>query len=188
MTDKELDTNAQPQVEVEIKPESEKPFDLAQGKPKKKKSFLRSFLNLASYVVIILVIVLGLPKFLTWQLKTNYPMAAITSGSMWPVLKQGDLVFIKGVQNRDQIQVGDIIVFQNRANNTLTIHRVIKLEEKKITTKGDANFTEDAPVDYTDVIGETVIFRGKPLRIPFLGSVTVFASSLKQPKNDSGGK
>lgn len=154
-------------------------------KPKKKaKSFLVNFLV---YVLIVGGIVFGLPRFLTWALKTPYPMAAITSGSMWPALKEGDLVLIRGISDSSEIQVGDIIVFQNRSNNTLTIHRVVKLGDK-ITTKGDANFTEDAPVDFADVIGETLVLRGKPIRIPYLGSVTVFASSLKQPKNDFGGK
>ena len=190
MTDKELGTNAQPEIEADIKTETEKPFDPAQGKPKKKKSFLRSFLNFLVYVVIIVGIVYGLPKFLVWKLKTNYPMAAITSGSMWPALKTGDLVFIKGVQSQAQIQLGDIIVFRNRINSTLTIHRVVKLSETKITTKGDANFSEDTPIEFGDVIGKTLIWRGGPVHIPYLGSVTVFANSLlkKQNGGDAGGK
>ncbi|PIR98909.1 signal peptidase I [Candidatus Collierbacteria bacterium CG10_big_fil_rev_8_21_14_0_10_44_9] len=163
------------------------------GKPakeKKKKNKLKSFFwNFFFYVVIIGGIVFGLPKFLVWKLNTQYPMAAITSGSMWPVLKQGDMVFIKGIQSSDQVQVGDIIVFRNRANGTLTIHRVIKLGDK-ITTKGDANFSEDAPVDYKDVIGETLNWSSnKPVRIPKMGSITIFTKSLRQGEtNESGGE
>lgn len=158
-------------------------------KPSKKKSRLKSFLwNFFFYVVIIGGIVFGLPRFLVWKLKTNYPMAAITSGSMWPVLKQSDLVFIKGIQNNDQIQVGDIVVFRNRANGTLTIHRVIKLGDK-ITTKGDANFSEDAPVEYKDVIGETLNWNdNKPVRIPKLGLITIFTNSLREPTNNVSGE
>ena len=37
---------------------------------------------------------------LSWYLDTPYPMAAITSGSMWPVLKEGSLVFIKSVKKK----------------------------------------------------------------------------------------
>lgn len=159
----------------------------AKEKPKKKKSFLKAFLDFMVYVVIVGVIVFGLPRFLVWKLGTNYPMAAITSGSMWPVLKTGDLVFIQGVKDRSEISEGNIIVFQNRVNNTLTIHRVIKLGETKITTKGDANFTEDAPVDYADVIGKALTWgKGVPVRIPYLGSVTVFANEfLKKGKTNN---
>ena len=50
------------------------------------------------YVVIVGGTVVGLPKALSWYLETPYPMAAITSGSMWPVLKEGDIVFVQGVK------------------------------------------------------------------------------------------
>jgi signal peptidase I len=111
-------------------------------------------------------------------------MAAITSGSMWPALKQGDLVFIKGINGKDDLTNGDIIVYRNESNNTFTIHRVVKLGDEYVTTKGDANFNEDAPVEYKYVVGKTVILLGKPLRLPYLGSITVFASNLKR-KNDN---
>jgi len=156
---------------------------------KKKKSKLKSFLwNFIFYVVIIGGIIFGLPRFLVWKLQTPYPMAAITSGSMWPVLKQGDMVFIKGIQSSDQIQVGDIIVFKNKTNGTLTIHRVVKLGDK-ITTQGDANFSEDTPVEYKDVIGKTLNWKdNKPVRIPKLGSITIFTNSLREPTNDDSGE
>lgn len=146
---------------------------------KKKKKRKKLILDVLIYFIIIFGIIYGLPKLLVFALDTQFPMAAITSGSMWPVLKEGDLVLIQGVE-RGEYDVGDIIVFQSRVNNTLTIHRVVKLGENKITTKGDANFGEDAPVDYSDVIGKTFNLRGKPVRIPYLGSITVFASKFRQ--------
>lgn len=134
-------------------------------------------MNVAIYFVIIFGIVFGLPRFLSWALHTQYPMAAITSGSMWPALKEGDLVFVQGIPKED-IKVGDIIVYRNTGGG-FTIHRVVKLSESKITTKGDANFGEDAPVSYSDVVGRTFNIGSKPLSIPYLGSITVFASNLK---------
>ena len=150
-----------------------------QKATKKNNGILKAVLNFAIYFVIIGGIIFGLPKFLSWSLNTNFPMAAITSGSMWPVLKEGDLVFIQGI-NKEDIEVDDIIVYRNKINNTFTIHRVVKLGEDKITTKGDANFREDAPVDYEDVIGRTLTLRGRAIHIPYLGSITVFASNLRQ--------
>lgn len=130
-------------------------------------------------VGIVLAIVIGVPKLLSWSLHTPFPMAAITSGSMWPALKTGDLVFIQGVA-REQIAIGDIIVFRNESNNTFTIHRVVKLDPDRLTTKGDANFENDLPVPYSTVIGRTFnLFKNKPLHLPYLGSVTVFASNLR---------
>ncbi|TSC81666.1 MAG: signal peptidase, endoplasmic reticulum-type [Parcubacteria group bacterium Gr01-1014_20] len=148
--------------------------------PKKKKK-LKSFLwNFFFYVIFVGGIVFGLPRFLVWSLGTEYPMAAITSGSMWPVLKEGDLVFIQGVKDISEVKVGDIIVFSNEANNSLTIHRIIAIKEGVITTKGDANRTDDNPISFDKVVGRTLTLMGeKPFRIPHLGSVTVFASKLR---------
>ena len=116
--------------------------------PKKKRRTLRMVVNAVIYIAIIVSITVGIPKFLSWYLGTPYPMATITSGSMWPALKEGDLVFIKGIRDRAQITIGDIIVYRNKENNTFTIHRVVALGNDEITTQGDANFTKDAPVKY----------------------------------------
>ena len=83
------------------------------------KSFI---INLIIYIAIIGGVVFGFPSALSWYLDTPYPMAAITSGSMWPVLKEGSLVFIKFVE-KSEIEVGDIVVYRN--NKEFTIHRVV---------------------------------------------------------------
>ena len=131
------------------------------------------------YVLITGGILFGLPKGLSYALNTDFPMAAITSGSMWPELKVGSLVFIEGIDGRDA-QIGDIIVFRNDKTNTFTIHRVVELKKNTLITKGDANFKKDEPVSYENIVGRTVVVFNKPLSIPYIGSITVFASNLKQ--------
>ncbi len=138
---------------------------------------IRSILNVIIYVLIIGGTVYGLPKFLTWSLGTTYPLAAVTSGSMWPVLHEGDLVLIKGA-GKDEIAIGDVVVFQNESGNGFTIHRIVRLGEKTFTTKGDANFSDDKPVPYDRLVGKNLMVLGKHARIPFMGSITVWASSL----------
>lgn len=137
------------------------------------KVFLKFVLNLVLYVGIVLGVLIGMPRFLAWKLETPYPLAAITSGSMWPVLHEGDLIFIEGVR-RSELAVGDIVVWRNP--NGFTIHRVAKLNEATLITKGDANFTEDEPVAYEDVIGRTYQIFGKNARIPYLGMISVYAN------------
>lgn len=130
------------------------------------------FLNIGIYVVIVATALFGLPRFLAWYLATPYPMAAITSSSMWPQLKKGDLVIIEGVKKED-IAKGDVVVWQNPRG--FTIHRVVRLNEKTLVTKGDANFTEDAPVSYDDVIGRTYQVMGRNVRLPYFGLISVYA-------------
>ncbi|MEK9150908.1 MAG: signal peptidase I [Patescibacteria group bacterium] len=135
------------------------------------KSFV---INLIIYIVIIGGVVVGFPKALSWYLNTPYPMAAITSGSMWPVLKEGSLVFIKSVK-KEEIKIGDIVVYRN--SKGFTIHRIVELGENDLTTKGDANFQKDAPAKYEDIIGKTLTVWGKPFAIPYLGLISVAANS-----------
>ena len=148
------------------------------------KKIARGLFDLAIYIAIVVSILYGMPKFLSWSLDTPYPMAAITSGSMWPALKEGDLVIIKGAREKKDITVGDIVVFRNGSGsdtkNAFMIHRVIAIRDEVMVTKGDANFDEDSPVPYENLIGKAFNFRGKPVRLPFLGSITVVASNLRQ--------
>ena len=134
------------------------------------------FLNVIIYAAIVAAIVWGVPKFLAWKLGTEFPIAAITSGSMWPVLKQYDVVLIQKVPKED-LRVGDIVVWQN--DKGFTIHRIVKLDADTLTTKGDANFTEDKPVAYSEVIGKTVMIGSKPLRVPYLGYVSVIGGEYR---------
>ena len=146
------------------------------------KKTLKILLEVLLYAAIVVGIVWGVPNLLSKKLGTEYPIAAITSGSMWPALKQNDIVFIQAVP-KEELKEGDIIVWKNPpiASTTstsseqagFTIHRIVELREDTLVTKGDANFSEDKPVSYKDVVGRTVVFRGKPLRVPFFGYISV---------------
>jgi len=137
---------------------------------------LKSAISWVLYVAVLIGLIYGIPKGLTYVLKTDYPMASITSGSMWPALKEGDFIFIKGIENREEIKVGDIIVYSNPKG--FTIHRVIKLNEDTVVTKGDANNVNDSPVRYEEIVGKPLSFNDKPVRIPFLGKFGILISSI----------
>ena len=143
----------------------------------KTKKFLKNLGGWILYIAILAGLVYGIPKGLALVLKTDYPMASITSGSMWPTLKQGDLVLIKGISSKSEIHEGDIVVYQNPKG--FTIHRVVKLNENTLITKGDANNVNDSPVEYKDVIGKIVNLGSKPLRIPMLGMVSIFTQKYR---------
>ena len=134
-------------------------------------------LDVAIYAAIAVGLVWGLPRGLSRALGTPYPMATITSGSMWPVLKEGDLILIRAVP-RETLTVGDSVVWRNPQG--FTIHRVVKLGENTFVTKGDANFKEDQPVRYEDLIGRTMAIRNQPLRIPYVGLISIAATKYKQ--------
>lgn len=128
--------------------------------------FLDIFLTLTFAVAIFF----GLPKALSYFLKTNTPIAAITSGSMWPVLKEGDLIFIEKPEAKDNVSVGDIIVYKNE--NGFTVHRVIRKLTDKLVTKGDANNVDDSPIAYNQIEGKVLGTKTGPIRVPWLGKLS----------------
>lgn len=150
---------------------------------------VKKFFGWVVYLVILAALVWGTPYALSKILNTPYPIAAITSGSMWPALKQGDIVLIKGASAKNDIKVGDIAVYKNLSDAnekviflsatgaeqgaSFTIHRVVRLEATDFVTKGDANNVEDSPVAYSQLIGKAVTWGSQPLRIPYLGEISM---------------
>jgi len=90
----------------------------------------------------------------------------VTSESMEPTLKVGDLVFLS---HRDPT-VGDVIVY--RHGDILIIHRLISQDGDRLITKGDNPNTNPEPdprtVYKSDVVGVAVA------RVPYVGYIVIF--------------
>lgn len=140
------------------------------------KRILIGFLKIIVYLAFVVGAVYYTPRILAKTLNTPYPLATITSSSMWPALKVNDLILMKGAKG-SEVEIGQIIIYKNQ--NGFTIHRLIRKDKPstalgtgvKLVTKGDANNIEDQPIEEKDVIGRAVYFRGKPFRIPKLGFI-----------------
>src|SRR3989338_1143126 len=100
-------------------------------------------IKFAIYVAFVASAIYFTPKILAKAMHTEYPLATITSGSMWPALKVNDLILMKGVSG-SEVEIGQIIVYQN-ASQGFTIHRLVRKENGMLVTKGDANEAEDSP-------------------------------------------
>jgi len=150
------------------------------AKPTRKKSVLRKIIGWLVYIGVIVAMVYYTPKILTKALGTDSPIAAITSSSMWPALKKGDLVLVKAVQ-KDELEVKDIIVYRNEKG--FTIHRIIEINGEKIITKGDANNISDVAITYKDVVGKTLSWSsGNPIRIPSMGYISIWVNSYRSSR------
>ncbi|MEM0121059.1 MAG: signal peptidase I [Thermoprotei archaeon] len=124
---------------------------------------------------------------LATMLHTQVPLAAVTSGSMTPTIKQGDLLVVEGV-NPYNLHVGTIIIYRTTdpyLTDELIVHRIIKIDVSNNTiigyiTKGDNNpypdtvygFEPPTGIPPKDVVGKVVFV------IPLLGFLVLF---LKQP-------
>ena len=82
----------------------------------------------------------------------GYSIFQIETGSMSPELEIEDIIIVK--LGNDNLNVNDIITF--RQDENLVTHRIMKIEDELITTKGDGNNSEDEPITKEDVIAKTV--------------------------------
>jgi signal peptidase I len=84
--------------------------------------------------------------FLTWRTLVfvsgcEAPIAFITSESMAPTFKRGDLVFL--YHSERPLVVGEIVVFQLDQKEEAIVHRIVDIQDHNILTKGDANHFDD---------------------------------------------
>jgi len=133
------------------------------------------------------IIIVGVGVLVIWiglqaAFGTQNPFYVVASGSMIPVLEVYDVLIVQGHEPFEDIEVGDIIVFNRPSDhNRVIVHRVASIiddEPKTVRTKGDANPTSipgtDFPITEKEYIGKVVY------TLPQVGYVTQL---LKPPIN-----
>jgi len=76
----------------------------------------------------------------------------VVSNSMLPLIKNGDWIEVVMIHEISSLKIGDIILF--RRPSDFLLHRVVKMSEDLIWTKGDRNRTIDAPINRSDVLAK----------------------------------
>jgi len=133
------------------------------------------------------IIIVGVGVLVIWiglqaVFGTQNPFYVVASGSMVPVLQVYDVLIVQGHEPFEDIEKGDIIVFNRPSDhNRVIVHRVVSvIDDDPITlrTKGDANPASipgtDFPVTEEEYIGKVVY------TLPQVGYVTQL---LKPPIN-----
>jgi signal peptidase len=94
--------------------------------------------------------------------------AVVTSDSMNPALRTGDLVLMQSADM--EINGGDIIMFSIPTEKNMVIHRVDGVTAEGIYTKGDAtNATDDWVVNIEDVQAKVTEIGGNPIVLKGVG-------------------
>jgi signal peptidase I len=128
---------------------------------------LRRAFTLASVVALFAVIAIG-----AYAWSNGVRFYAVESGSMAPAMGQGDLVVDAPTTPTTTYQVGDIITFHPTPGYTTT-HRVVAVDAAGISTRGDANSTDDVgQIQPGMIVGRVVAV------VPFGGYVAAF---FRQP-------
>ncbi|MBI2127000.1 MAG: signal peptidase I [Thaumarchaeota archaeon] len=142
------------------------------GESQQKSSRRREFISLG---VLALIVVGGWAGLIT-ALGTSTPFFVVSSGSMIPALKVGDVIVIKGGGEVKSLQAGDIIVFKNPLNpERVIVHRVFRIVNTDdgggVITKGDNNPTQDNwLVRPTHFLGKVL------LTVPYIGFAAIWLS------------
>lgn len=94
-----------------------------------------------------------------------YKAYIISTESMQPTLKKGDVIVIKKVDKKD-LKIDDIITF--KVKGEVITHRIVEIDEVNGTykTKGDNNnIIDDVNLLFEDIEGKEII------KIPHLGNI-----------------
>lgn len=75
--------------------------------------------------------------------------AVVLSGSMEPELPVGSLLWI---HKQNIYAPGDVVTYEE--NGVLVTHRLVSVDGDTAVTKGDANNTEDSPIDVRQIRGK----------------------------------
>ncbi|MEE8383913.1 MAG: signal peptidase I, partial [Nitrosopumilus sp.] len=115
------------------------------------------------------IIIVGVGVLVIWiglqaAFGTQNPFYVVASGSMIPELEVYDVLIVQGHEPFEDIEIGDIIVFNRPSDhNRVIVHRVVSIiddEPKTVRTKGDANPASipgtDFPITEKEYIGKVV--------------------------------
>ena len=133
-------------------------------------------------IIIVAVGVLVIWIGLQVAFGTQNPFYVVASGSMIPELQVYDVLIVQGHELFEDIEIGDIIVFNRPSDhNRVIVHRVVSIIDenpKTIRTQGDANPASipgtDFPITEEEYIGKVAH------TLPQVGYVTQI---LKPPIN-----
>ena len=144
------------------------------------EKLLKTIFDIVTILIILLVIIIAYNFFQISILNKKYSnffgytFFEVTTGSMSGTIEINDVVIVK---INDNIKENDIITYQ--LDDTIITHRLIKIEDNQLITKGDANNAEDKPIEKKSVIGKVVKTIPKlGIWIKVLSDVKVIASII----------
>ena len=117
-----------------------------------------SFILNVLLTIVTIIIIIGMYYIYQLKIQKNdyanlfgYTFFEVATGSMSPTLEIGDVVIVKITK---EIEQNDIIVYIDGEN--IITHRLIEINDDGLIAKGDANNSEDKPIQYEMVLGEVV--------------------------------
>lgn len=102
--------------------------------------------------IAIIVILLG---YFALRVMNRVEIYNVKTGSMEAKIHVGDYILIL---KKNRYDIGDVITFAS--NNSYVTHRIVRIDGDKVTTKGDANNTEDETISSSSIVGKVILSGG----------------------------
>lgn len=85
--------------------------------------------------------------------------------SMMPVILPGDVLTVRRCGVAD-LRPEDVILY--RRNEALVAHRIVRMDEDRLITRGDSVRHEDSPIGEPEIVGQVVSVdrRGRAISLP----------------------
>ena len=126
---------------------------------------LKKVVHVLSIIVYVLI---GIYAILCVPMILGYRPLVVLSGSMEPAYKVGGILYYKKVDVKE-LKVGDPITFK-LDDGAIVSHRITKIKENAVITKGDANNSEDP----NEVKFDNILGRDAKICIPYVGYYVKF--------------
>ena len=134
------------------------------AKKEKLKKKEHSKINILGYILnfllFVVAIIMALGIYYIIQIKAlqksyadmfGYTFFEVATGSMSHTIEIGDVVIVKITP---EVKENDIIVYKD--DKSFITHRLIEINGDELTTKGDANNSEDKHITSNQVLGQVI--------------------------------
>ena len=117
-----------------------------------------SFILNILLIIVTIIIIIGF--YYIYQIKIikndyanlfGYTFFEVATASMYPTIEIGDVVIVKITK---EIEQNDIIVYTD--GESIITHRLIEKNDSELIAKGDANNSEDRPIQEDMVLGKVI--------------------------------
>lgn len=138
-------------------------------------------------LIVLIILIFNLKSILIYITGSPTPIAVVNGKSMFPTLREGDIVFVYKPKPQD-IRVNDVVVYR-KTDGIYVIHRVIEVIEIKTpygvnyyyVTKGDNNPVRDpGRISYDELSGVVFKINGMIFKIPYLGYISIWFNEIRK--------
>ena len=149
--------------------------------PKILKKIFKTIIDILIFIIFLILIVIIFAKLKMLNDNNNYfelfgySIFNVATGSMEPTISQNDVILVK---KQDNYKLNDIITFKK--DKDFITHRIIKINDTYITTKGDANNAIDVANILQQGFKRCFIIVG--LVLASIGGTSLFKVSETKPQ------